>query len=117
MGTGRSQASTGRSQRDKYADFAARMDQALTLPLAPNPDPNASPNPYPNPNPEPEPNPDPDPNPNPSHGPGGGQLAAFEAQQPWAIRPGNRAGRWGWAMPRAGRPRLSDAAPAAWRRV
>ena len=35
MGTGRSQASTGRSQRDKYADFAARMDQALTLPLAP----------------------------------------------------------------------------------
>ena len=35
MGTGRSQGSTGRSQRDKYADFAARMDQALSLPLAP----------------------------------------------------------------------------------
>ena len=39
MGTGRSQASTGRSQRDKYADFAARMDQALTLRLAPSPNP------------------------------------------------------------------------------
>ena len=39
MGTGRSQASTGRSQRDKYADFAARMDQALSPSLAPNPSP------------------------------------------------------------------------------
>ena len=29
MGTGRSQCSTGRSQRDKYSDFAARMDQAV----------------------------------------------------------------------------------------
>ena len=53
MGTGRSQASTGRSQRDKYADFAARMDQALTLLPAPNP----------NPNPEPEPSPGPEPGP------------------------------------------------------
>ena len=88
MGTGRSQASTGRSQRDKYADFAARMDQALTLPLAPN---LTLPSPKPKPNPEPEPNPDPNLNPNPSLGPGGGQLAALEAQQPWAIGPGDRA--------------------------
>ena len=69
MGTGRSQASTGRSQRDKYADFAARMDQALTLSLVPNSNPTRSPNPRTNPEPEPSSDPDPDPNPDPNPNP------------------------------------------------